>query len=155
MSAFASSSDAARAATRDVKQPSPTRPPRPKYPAEHMFFIWYHRTDLAEGWDQVIQEFQQQFHYRRPKGGLQCKFYRLLADFGVEKVRAQVRQTTDMGRNDDMVGRYGVVQRTNRRFSWMRSEHQRVAPLPRFRQEPSLSRETSCSGCTDCAYCSA
>ncbi len=67
------------------------RPPCKKYSVEQAHFLWYHRTDLGEGWDDVEREYEYQFGDKRGKGGLQCKFYRVLDDHGVEKVREQAR----------------------------------------------------------------
>lgn len=128
---------------------SVARAPRPKYSDDQGYFIWYHRTDLAEPWDRVLQEFAKQFNHRRPKGGLQCKFYRLLGDWGVEKVREQARQS--QSRSRDSVGRYGLVQRTNLRFPWMRQDHISAPMLPQFAtRHPSSPGDSPCTGCHEC-----
>ena len=128
---------------------STTRAPRPKYTIEQVYFIWYHRTDLGEPWDEVLEAYRMQFAEQREKGGLQCKFYRLLEDHKVEKVRAQTRSASDSPR--DKVGRYGVVQRTTKRFKWMNYAHFCTAPLPQFSGNfQSSAIEQSCSGCSDC-----
>lgn len=74
-------------------------------------------TDLGEGWDEVERKFQCQFGDKREKGGLQCKFYRLLEEFGVEKVRDQAK--SGHRRRGDKIGKFGLVQRTARRYTWM------------------------------------
>ncbi len=131
------------------RRPSAGHGPRPKYTIEQVYFIWYHRTDLVEPWDQVLAEYELQFEQHRNKGGLQCKFYRLLDDHKVEKVRAQTRSASDSP--SDRVGKYGVIQRTNKRFKWMRYEHIRARPLPQFSGENLSSNvEQSCSGCSEC-----
>jgi len=115
---------------------SSTREFRPKYAIEEAYFIWYHRTDLNEPWEQVLQEHRAAFPSKRGKGGLQCRFYRLLDEHKVEKVRAQTGSPEDsLDRSRGVVGRYGVVQRTGKRFKWMKAEHQDVPPLPQFRAE--------------------
>ncbi|ETI28166.1 hypothetical protein G647_00615 [Cladophialophora carrionii CBS 160.54] len=93
------------------------RLPCKKYAAEQAYWIWYHRTDLGEGWDEVEQKFDIQFGESRKKGGLQCKFYRLLDIHGVEKVRKQTK--SGHKRRGNRVGKFGVVQRTTRRYAWM------------------------------------
>ncbi|KIW78532.1 hypothetical protein Z517_08370 [Fonsecaea pedrosoi CBS 271.37] len=101
-----------------------------KYTNEQRYFIWYHRTDLKEAWDDVEREFLRQFGEVRKKSGLQCKFYRVLHEAKVEKVREQAKS----GRRyrGDLVGRFGVVDRTAERFAWMRPEDQSRPPLPCF-----------------------
>lgn len=134
---------------RATKRAPNTRAPRPKYEEQQAFFIWYHRTDLSEPWDQVLLEFSRQFHHRRPKGGLQCKFYRLLKEWDVEKVRVQNRHARDSPK--DRVGAFGVVERTPRRFEWMRPHHYNSPPLTQFSTQPPAS-PVSCSGCSDCGW---
>ncbi|KIW73353.1 hypothetical protein PV04_01482 [Phialophora macrospora] len=99
---------------RRIRQP---RPPCKQYNPEQAYFIWYNRTDLGQGWDEVEHRFEIQFGETRKKGGLQCKFYRVLGIHGVEKVREQTK--TGHKRRGDRVGKFGVVQRTAKRFSWM------------------------------------
>ena len=117
-----------------------TRPPRPPYSMEMRDFIWYHRTDLGEGWDKVLEEFNINFRsdVPRPKSGLQCIFYRVLNDHKVAKVREQSRASRTLigkAENDhNTVGAYGVVQRTARRYEWMLPEHRSRLPLPQFRR---------------------
>lgn len=131
------------------RRPSSTRAPRPKYEEQQAFFIWYHRTDLGEAWNQVLREFERQFHHRRHKGGLQCKFYRLLKDWNVEKVRAQTKHVQDHPK--DKIGAFGVVQRTSKRYEWMKPEHYNAPALPQFiGRGPSPSGSSCCSGCSDC-----
>lgn len=130
---------------------STTRAPRPKYQDEQIFFIWYHRTDLSLAWDEVLYRYREQFQQSREKTGLQCKFYRLLGDWGVEKVREQVRNSQRS--NGDSIGAYGVIQRTWHRFPWMRLEHIGQKPLPQFRDQgkfPLNSSRSTCKGCTEC-----
>lgn len=125
------------------------RAPRPKYEIEQIFFIWYHRTDLSLPWDEVLHKYREQFQQSRQKTGLQCKFYRLLDDWGVERVRAQVRNSHRT--SNDSVGAYGVIQRTWHRFAWMRPEEMHLAPLLQFRNR-GQSRMSSAKGtCTSCS----
>ena len=132
-----------------ARRTSTARAPRPKYEEQQGFFIWYHRTDLGEPWDEVLREFEAEFGQRRPKGGLQCKFYRLLDQWEVEKVRAQARSAQDSPR--DRIGAYGVVQRTTERCRWMRPEHYHARALPRFTTRGhSPASATSCAGCPEC-----
>ena len=104
--------------TRNMRRTS--RGPRPacrKYTTEQAYFIWYYRTDLEQCWDEVERAFHHHFGDKRPKGGLQCKFYRMLEEKNVEKVRQQAR--SGRRRRGHMVRRCGVVQRTTARYSWM------------------------------------
>ena len=129
---------------------SGSRVVRPMYTREQLFFIWYFRTDLAKSWDQVRSAYNVQFPDQREKGGLQCKFYRVLKDHQVERVRAQTRSSLETAK-DNVTGRYGVVQRTNERYRWMRDEHLRTPPLPQFQgAKTSPSIQQSCLGCSEC-----
>ncbi|KAI1610555.1 hypothetical protein EDD36DRAFT_421630 [Exophiala viscosa] len=94
---------------------------RQKYQDEQSFFIWYHRTDLGLPWDQVMEMYRRYWKEDREKSGLQCKFYRILDQYNVDKVRKQ----TKMGRSSarEKKGKFGVLQRTNRRFPWMKPDH--------------------------------
>jgi len=117
---------------RAVFDPSSSKPPRArrhKYSDEEAYFIWYHRTDLEWQWDRVLARYNQIFECPRGKDGLQCKFYRLLGEWGVEKVREQARQNQH---NKDRIGQFGVVERTGLRFPWMTAYHQQQHQLPMF-----------------------
>jgi len=126
--------------TRPVRQP---RPPRQKYTDEEAYFIWYYRTDLRMPWNKVEEEFRRQWGQPRPKGGLQCKFYRLLEHWKVAKVREQTRQSQKLG--EDIIAQFGLVQRTNLRFDWMQPDHFNQPQLPQFADAGS-----SCPGCEFC-----
>lgn len=98
--------------------------PRQKYKEEQLFFIWYHRIDLDLSWNQVRRMYVRHWHEKRPKSGLQCKFYRILEQYNVEKVRGQSRKDPKArgarvpnGRN------YGVVATTGRVYDWMQPRH--------------------------------
>lgn len=135
-----------------AEQPLGRRAPRYKYTTEQMFFVWYHRTDLGEHWDTVLQKFTAQFQQVRSKSGLECKFYRLLTVWGVEKVREQSRHAAaEEGQDRNRVGEYGVIQRTGVRFPWMREIDIHTEPLPQFRnwQHPHMS--AAC--CQQHPYC--
>jgi hypothetical protein len=73
-------------------------------------YMWYFRTDLGCDWDAVLDGFRDQFSAkpRRAKGGLQCRFYRVLDDWGVEKVRSQNSLSRDTGKHQ-YVGKFGVI----------------------------------------------
>ena len=111
------------------------RDPRFRYSDEESYFLWYHRTDLGQSsclyHDTLTNASQVERRCRarwpnlmRKKGGLTCKFYRILNAWGVETVREQNRCLQRRG-GGDKVARYGVVARTNVRFPWMRPEHYR------------------------------
>lgn len=137
-------------AQREPTRTPRVRAPRPKYTPEQGLFIWYHRTDLCEAWDVVISEFKVQFKEAREKGGLQCKFYRMLDQYGVQKVRLQKKVVGDDPKHR-FIGAYGVIQRTSERFRWMRIHHQNTPALPQFRTRGhSPSSSVSCTGCPDC-----
>jgi hypothetical protein len=91
------------------------RESRKKYEGEQGYFIWYHRTDLQQCWDEVERKFDAHFGQNREKGGLQCKFYRILREHNVPKVREQGRP----GQANAGVSKFGVMQQTNARFKWM------------------------------------
>jgi hypothetical protein len=130
--------------------PRERRAPRPRYMDEEIYFIWYWRTDLKEGWDRVLQEFWREFPRHRTKGGLQCRFYRALDQYGVEKVREQNRQ---MQKGKDLIGRFGVVQRTEVRYPWMRREDQcKPDPLPQFLNDRRRSLRNTPYKCEHCQH---
>ncbi|KIW24353.1 uncharacterized protein PV07_10072 [Cladophialophora immunda] len=106
------------------------RSPCKKYELEQKYFIWYHRIDLEQEWDDIEKAFHRQFGDLRKKGGLQCKFYRVLEESNVAKVREQAKS----GHRDrrGKIDKFGVVQRTTQRFLWMRPEDQSRPPLPCF-----------------------
>lgn len=109
-----------------------SRQSRPKYPKEEELFIWYMRIDLRLSWDKIETLFNAQFPASRERGGLQCKFYRVLKEWGVDKVRDQNLHSRDPEK-DPQTGTYGVIKRTNMRFQWMKPEHQRMPCLKKFR----------------------
>ncbi|KIX95766.1 uncharacterized protein Z520_08474 [Fonsecaea multimorphosa CBS 102226] len=105
------------------------RRPRPsckKYGVEQVYFIWYHRIDLGQDWDDIEREFHHQFGEARKKSGLQCKFYRVLGEKNIEKVRQQGR-SGHRGRGNK-IDKFGVVERTSQRFPWMRPEDRSKKP---------------------------
>lgn len=129
--------------------PGKVRKPRPackKYDLEQGYFIWYQRIDLGKTWDDVNENFTRQFGEDRGKGGLQCKYYRVLGEEKVDKVRAQGHwyssNGTQRGRKG---GRFGVIQRTNKRFPWMLVEDQLRPISPCF--TPQGCRNADCDIC--------
>ena len=87
------------------------REPRPKYTPEQCFYIWYLYKDVDLDWAATVRAFNSMFgRPLRNKGGLQCKFYRTLEEFGVPKVRQQGRSASE-----GSTARYGVLERTNYR----------------------------------------
>ncbi|KPI42358.1 uncharacterized protein AB675_9550 [Cyphellophora attinorum] len=87
----------------------PPRPCRP-YSNEKQIAIWYFRKDMAFDWDIVEAKYNSVFQDQRSLGALRCRFYRVLSDWGVEKVRDQFHSRT--GRNDPAdadTAAYGVV----------------------------------------------
>lgn len=110
------------------------RPPRHKYTTEQMVFVWYHRTDLREPWDVVRRRFTAQFPETRTKLGLECKYYRLLSEYGVAKVREQARNTgAESDETSSRNSKYGPIHLTCMRYSWMRDSDQNTEPLLGFR----------------------
>lgn len=89
--------------------------------------------------------FNNQFSEKRKKPGLQSMFYRLLDKYEVKSVRTRNRLGSPRG----MVAQYGMVQRTSKRFGWMRSEHYDAPALPEFSGEPHSPSIETCSGCTE------
>ncbi|KIW95843.1 uncharacterized protein Z519_02907 [Cladophialophora bantiana CBS 173.52] len=137
-----------RSIDRMLRERRRRRPHSPckKYTPEQAYFIWYYRTDLEQAWDEVERAFQRQFGEDRKKPGLQCKFYRLLGEEGVAKVREQAK--SGHRTQGDKVGKFGVVQRTTARFPWMRLEDQLTPPLPCFATRGGCGNSTceTCSG---------
>jgi hypothetical protein len=106
--------------------------PRRKYQQEQSFFIWYHRVDLGLSWNQTMDAYEQHWHEQREKGGLQCKFYRILDQHKVLKVREQNKTdrrarkaTLPQGRN------FGMLGVTDKKYHWMLPQHQVQRPPSR------------------------
>lgn len=108
------------------------RPTRPPYSEEHLFFIWYARTDLGLSWRQVTGSFDDVFPGDRQQGGLQCRYYRTLKYWGVPAVRHRTAGSLQDQRTQPAPRRYGVIERTSRRYPWMFLEHQNTPCLPEF-----------------------
>lgn len=102
-----------------VKRPKKPRGACHKYTQEQEHFIWYHRTDLHMPWDQVELEYKQYFHHDREKGGLQCKYYRVLDYYNVEKVRQQTRCGQVIGKAK--IGKYGLLATVKCNYPWIRA----------------------------------
>jgi len=76
---------------------------RPAYSTEEQHFIWYLRNDVGYLWPDLLDAFNARFSRnggRRGLSGLQCRYYRLLGQYGIPQVR--------MLRNADVVQRYGM-----------------------------------------------
>ena len=101
-----------------VQQHIPTRPHRPKYSDEQAAFVWYQRIDLGRSWEEVVNAFNRQYPRDavRGRGGLQCKFYRILTAYGVRNVREQARQRHRTGG----AGAFGLIDRTDVRYVSLR-----------------------------------
>lgn len=134
-----------------ISERSTKREPRQKYTAEQLYFLWYHRIDLREHWHTIVDKFEIQFNQRRNVGALECRFYRILKDWGIEKVREQSRI---IGRGDrSELPRYGVIQQTTARFWWMHEPHRVAHPLPEFRHRQAPSMATICCQQHPCCRC--
>ncbi|EXJ85509.1 hypothetical protein A1O1_05873 [Capronia coronata CBS 617.96] len=114
----------------DPSELNQRNPSRDKYRKEEGIFIWYNRNDLGCSWSRVQDNFARQFHKRRGKGGLQCKFYRVLDEYGVQKVRVQCRG--GLCRPQDRAA-WGVIVKTSIRYWWMLPCHQNIPSLPKCR----------------------
>ena len=92
---------------------------RPAYTKEECDFIWYWRDDLRMEWNLVKAAYDQHFADRKRIGlqGLQCKYYRHLADMNIAPIRERDRKSASPTES------YGLVGRTERRYWWMRDEH--------------------------------
>ena len=117
------------ASGRPYRVERPRRDFRPAYTKEECDFIWYWRDDLGMEWSLVKAAYDQHFPERQRPGlqGLQCKYYRHLADESVAPIRERDRKTSSSTEP------YGLVGCTSRRYWWMRDVH-RV----RFRHSCSL-----------------
>ena len=76
---------------------------RPAYSTEEQHFIWYLRIDRGYLWPKVLDAFNARFSHnsgRRKLSGLQCRYYRLLNQHGIPKVR--------MLRTADVEQKYGM-----------------------------------------------
>ena len=88
---------------------------RPTYSEEETLFIWYHRIDLGYDWADINNAYNTQFPDRRRKdvGGIQCRYYRCCQDNNIPKVRERRRSASS-------TKEYGMLARTELRYSWMR-----------------------------------
>ena len=78
-----------------------TRAFRPAYSTEEQHFIWYLRIDRGYLWPDLSDAFRFcRNRDRRELSGLQCRYYRLLGQHGMPKVR--------MLRTADVVQKYGM-----------------------------------------------
>ncbi|OAP54575.1 hypothetical protein AYL99_11023 [Fonsecaea erecta] len=81
------------------------------YTEEHGYFVWYHRVDLEEDWRDVGFEFRARFGEGRALMALQSLYYSFSRKKGVEcRVGTHVP---------------GVMECTDKRYSWMLPEHRR------------------------------
>ena len=117
------------------------RDPRQRYQDEEGLFIWYHRIDLHESWDVVEEEFQHQFHQQRKKAGLQCKFYRLLDQRHIDKVRVQAKHRLRHENPEGYQG-FGLIRRTKERPLWIRKHH-----LPQHLKSHHTCLSLRCESC--------
>lgn len=74
-------------------------------------------------WDQVTSEYGQYFNQNTDdvstlKGGLQCKYYRVLESHRVDKVRKQTRSGGLTGEASN--GSYGLLDKVNCNYPWIR-----------------------------------
>ena len=104
--------------------PARSRPFRPAYNTEMADFMWFLRIDLQRPWDEICADYMRQFpEDDRDKSGLQCKFYRHIAHYGITPTRAQ--------RASGPSSQYGMWTNTGKRYPWMASYasvHQVVLP---------------------------
>ncbi|KEF58032.1 uncharacterized protein A1O9_05955 [Exophiala aquamarina CBS 119918] len=107
-----------RKRARQDSRPKKSRGACHKYTREQEHFIWYHRTDLHMPWDQVEHEYKQYFNHDREKGGLQCKYYRVLNSYNVEKVRQQTKWGQVIGKAK--IGKYGLLATVKCNYPWIR-----------------------------------
>ncbi|KIW50296.1 hypothetical protein PV05_11897 [Exophiala xenobiotica] len=112
----------------------PKKPPREKYTEEEAYFIWYHRIDLNMPWNKVLEAYSRNFAETRKKAGLQCRFYRIVDQHKVKKVRQQGRP--ERNTRGYHIEKFGVIAQTDRRYHWMRPEHLECQPLPRLWARP-------------------
>ena len=122
-------SDLRELSPQPAQMPRKPREPRQsiKYTREELHFLWYHRLDLGLGWEEVEAQFNRRFRPERNKPGLQCKYYRVLENEGVARTRLQARLRDNLATN--LVSQFGIIQKTNYRYSWMR-EGDRSKPGP-------------------------
>ncbi|KIW99655.1 uncharacterized protein Z518_11068 [Rhinocladiella mackenziei CBS 650.93] len=110
---------------RKIKHRIIRRRAQKKYGDERAYWIWYNRIDLNRSWDILTNDYCHVWNEKREKGGLQCKFYRLLGEHRILKVRKQMAKK----RKGYPVERFGMVERTNLRFPWMLDRHRQQPPL--------------------------
>ncbi|PYH67186.1 uncharacterized protein BO88DRAFT_445159 [Aspergillus vadensis CBS 113365] len=110
------------------------RPPRPKYKEEEIYFIWYHRVDLCQGWEEVRKNFNKQFPSRQRWGiqGIQYRFYRFIKNKKCPTLREQQHLRNGgfirarAGLPDSGSLRFGVVDRVGIWYPWMRESTDEV-----------------------------
>jgi hypothetical protein len=69
----------------------PRRAARPKYTPEMAYAIWWFKADMRQSWPEVRASFNSLFPEFRDVSGIQSKYYRVLEDHGVPKIREQRR----------------------------------------------------------------
>ena len=92
-----------------------------QYTEEQQIAIWYLRKDLGLDWTVVAREYSRIFdsHQKRTMEALRCRFYRVLTDWGVAKVRKQFQCRSSRGSSAGSeldTAEYGVLVRVSTVF---------------------------------------
>jgi hypothetical protein len=94
------------------------RAPRPKYTTEQMHFIWYHRIDLDEHWEECLKAFNIQFSEKATREYIQRKLYRFIKKKKCPTVREQQRFPM-----------YGVIFWCRVWYPWMKINNQEAEQM--------------------------
>ena len=87
---------------------------RPAYEIEQGHFLWFFKIDKGLDWNSIYDAFKVTFpQSHRDKPGLQCKFYRVLSEYGMPNQRELARLPTEQLRSQ-----YGFQSNRRERYSW-------------------------------------
>lgn len=87
---------------------------RRPYTEEQVMWLWFFKIDVQMKWDDVLEKYNVDWPKdQREKGGTQCKFYRLAAQYGLPKMRQM------KGSPKYIAHRYGMWPMMRRSYRWM------------------------------------
>ena len=96
------------------KAQSKPRDFRPAYEIEQGHFLWFLKIDEGLDWNSIYDAFQATFpQSNRDKPGLQCKFYRVLNEYGMPSQRELARLP-----REQLSSQYGFLSNRTERYSW-------------------------------------
>lgn len=101
--------------------PRKTHGHRKTYPEEQVMWIWFFRIDLQIPWCEIEKKFLARWpHDERALGGMQCRFYRSVGQYGLPKMRIAKEAVKETG--EKICYRWGMWPMMRRSYPWM-DEH--------------------------------